>query len=538
MRKLRAFIVTLSGARDQILTLCPTERIKFESLGYAILITSGLATVSMWFALSSALGVNGVVAIVPALAWGLVIMGVDRWLVTSMPIHGRRKFMIAIPRLLLAFLLGALISTPLVLRIFQSEINAQISVIKQERYSTFLSNQEHSTVAQQVTRLSNKAASLQQVIDTRGQAPLNPSADSQVELLNSQLKSWQSQERYYYAQWQCQLYGGTGCTVKGNGPLAQAMHADYLNAVSKINTIQGEIRDRESLLASTSAAEEKSRYDQAVAALPGVQGQLSAAQARQSALQANFYAQNQDTNGILIRLQALSQLSAGDFTVTQARFLLFLLFLVIECLPVTVKLLQQPGIYEEILRTAQDSELGNARRIFRGRPALAATGATGATQILQLTAEPARADLLAIWDQRRWNTPPGPDGASVTEHKTEAPALPGTAEPGPYGDDGTQGAQPSDRHGDWGRGEDPIWRAPEVADDSRDEPDLRQTRPDVHYNAPTRGDGVFPPVQGVSPADSGELPVLDQPLRDMEDDRVPANSDGQGGGIALSWDEE
>ena len=34
---------------------------------------------------------------------------------------------------------------------------------------------------------------------------------------------------------------------------------------------------------------------------------------------------------------------------TGARILLFLLFLVIECLPVTVKLLQQPGNYEQIL---------------------------------------------------------------------------------------------------------------------------------------------------------------------------------------------
>ena len=36
----------------------------------------------------------------------------------------------AIPRLVLALLLGSIISTPIVLRIFQSGINGQITVIK------------------------------------------------------------------------------------------------------------------------------------------------------------------------------------------------------------------------------------------------------------------------------------------------------------------------------------------------------------------------------------------------------------------------
>ena len=55
-----------------------------------------------------------------------------------------------------------------------------------------------------------------------------------------------------------------------------------------------------------------------------------------------------------------------------ARFLLFLLFLVIEILPVTVKLLQQPGNYEEILRTVTRRELKQAQWELRGGPGGAA----------------------------------------------------------------------------------------------------------------------------------------------------------------------
>ena len=95
-------MLALSGANEEVLTIVPSERARFESLGWAILITSGVAAVSMWFALASAVGINGILAFPIALAWGLVIMGIDRWLVVTMPVEGRRKFAIALPRLALA----------------------------------------------------------------------------------------------------------------------------------------------------------------------------------------------------------------------------------------------------------------------------------------------------------------------------------------------------------------------------------------------------------------------------------------------------
>ena len=97
--KLRKIVLALAGTHEEVLTLVPSERARFESLGWAILITSGVAAVSMWFALASAVGINGILAFPIALAWGLVIMGIDRWLIVSMPTDGPRKFAMAAPRL-------------------------------------------------------------------------------------------------------------------------------------------------------------------------------------------------------------------------------------------------------------------------------------------------------------------------------------------------------------------------------------------------------------------------------------------------------
>jgi Domain of unknown function (DUF4407) len=367
VRRLREFLYGVAGARPEILEQCPTERLKFESLGWAILITSGLATISMWFALTSAMGFNPIVSVVPALVWGVVIMGIDRWLVTSMPPDGSRRFAIAAPRIVLAVLLGTLISTPFVLRIFQSEINAQITVIKQQRASAFLAQQAHSQVAAQVTYWRNDVANLEKVIDSGGVVPLNPAADPEVQSLTKQRTAEVALEQKYYHQWQCQLYGGPGCPA-GNGPLAQASEASYHQAAAQVQTLTTEIQARESQLSATDTASKQARLQQATSSLPAAERQLAAAQARETTLQANFDAKNEATNGLLIRLQALSQLSNNDFTVSAARFLLFLLFLVIECLPVTVKLLQRPGNYEKILQVAAAREFADAKNRYRVRP--------------------------------------------------------------------------------------------------------------------------------------------------------------------------
>ena len=294
------------------------------------------------------------------------------------------------------------------LRIFQSEINAQISVIKAQRASTFIAQQQGSEVGKQVTYWRNQVASLQQVIDSGGAAALNPQADPELQSLTNQRNAQTALEQQYYRQWQCQLYGGSACPA-GNGPLAQASENSYHQAQAEVTQLTNEILQRENELAATDKLSEKSRYDQAAAALPPAQQQLNVAVAREDELQANFDAQNLATNGILVRLQALSQLSTDNFTVASARFLVFLLFLVIECLPVTVKLLQQPGTYEKILQTARESELGNARRFFRVRPRTGTAEFPGDA----LWPEP-DVDLSEIWQTK---VPPQPaaDGEETTE---------------------------------------------------------------------------------------------------------------------------
>jgi hypothetical protein len=350
-RRRGGLLIAISGARPEVLDQCPSERVKFQSLGWAILITCGLATLSMWFALTSAMGFNAVMSFPIAVVWGLIIMGIDRWLVTSMPV----------------ILLGSLISTPIVLRIFESEINNQISVIKETNEANFLSSQQHSSIQARVTQWQDTVNNLQAVIVSKGAKPINPTSDPVVQGLTTQLSNEQKTAASDYKAWQCQLYGGCSAP-KGNGPLAQASKARYDNDETQIASLTSEITAREQLLQATDVNSQATRLQQAQRALPNAQAQLTAAQAEEDSLLNNFQATNSSTNGLLIRLKALDQLSAGSSTLQAARILLFLLFLVIEILPVTVKLLQPQGNYERILRKQIENEYREAQWNLGGGP--------------------------------------------------------------------------------------------------------------------------------------------------------------------------
>jgi hypothetical protein len=577
--QLRRLVLALSGADTEILEYVPSERTRFESLGWAILITSCMAMISMWFALSSALSVNGIIAIPVAVFWGFVIMGIDRWLITSMPIDGSRKFAMAVPRVLLAVLLGTLISTPLVLRIFQSEINAQMAVMQESSYGSFLDSPQSKQVNQQVTTYGNELNQLETVVNSKGVRTGNTAADPQLVRYNAeltqlqgQLNHWTSLKNTYYAQYNCQLYGGSACPKAGAGPVYKASHANYVQASAQVTSytnqvaqVQNDIKQRNQELNSTSTASQQQRYEEAKQQLPLVQSEYTAVVQRRDQFQTAFYAQNQASHGILRRLEALSQLSDGNFTVTAARFLLFLLFLVIECLPVTVKLLQKPGEYEAALSASKKADRRDYEKFFSTRSRLRqvgfGAGGPGLGPFGQPQGEPGMPAGLEPQPEQIWNgTRRLPTVTDELEDiiPTEIYQDP---EPRSRSRRGKNHGSPEDdnrRERRW-HGED-NWRnnwVPQDQDEQAREDRYRGETADPRV-AQTRRDSLVPPTrldngyQSDRPADSyqdddsldftdsyreASLPALEA-ASDYGDESVQARADGNGGGVPLNWDDE
>ena len=161
--------VFASGAKPDILRECPEEEPKFVGLGSAVLVTSTMAAVSRTIALKIATGLSWCAIWPIRVLYGGIVFLLDRFLVSQQlnPYRfdrdqlpdwwrndmdprftagnsGRRwrrlrnvgrvpaVLLAALPRLLLAAVIGVLIAEPVVLSVFQPEVDDKIASIQRE----------------------------------------------------------------------------------------------------------------------------------------------------------------------------------------------------------------------------------------------------------------------------------------------------------------------------------------------------------------------------------------------------------------------
>ncbi len=132
------YLISLTGA-DLALLEQARETTKYKRMGGTVLTTGLLAAVSATFALRTALDAPLLLAIGLGSAWGLAILNLDSWIVTASKRldSSRANIGAALPRLLLAVVLGFVISEPLVLQVFSSEIDAELTVMRAEQQAAF-----------------------------------------------------------------------------------------------------------------------------------------------------------------------------------------------------------------------------------------------------------------------------------------------------------------------------------------------------------------------------------------------------------------
>jgi Domain of unknown function (DUF4407) len=123
------FLWWCAGAHQKLLKQYPSEHSKYSGLGGVLLATFVLATLSGGYAVHSVFN-NWFWTIGFAIIWGLIIFNFDRFLVSTMRKYGvsrSKQIWMAVPRLLLALLIGLVIARPLELKIFEKEINVKMT---------------------------------------------------------------------------------------------------------------------------------------------------------------------------------------------------------------------------------------------------------------------------------------------------------------------------------------------------------------------------------------------------------------------------
>lgn len=131
MKKINRFFWFCSGAHIDTLKKYPIEHNKYVGIGATIFFTALFASLSggyaMYFVFSGDAFAVGF-AILFGLLWGTAIFNMDRYIVSSINKEGstNQQILQASPRILLAIMIGVVISRPLELKIFDKEIRQKL----------------------------------------------------------------------------------------------------------------------------------------------------------------------------------------------------------------------------------------------------------------------------------------------------------------------------------------------------------------------------------------------------------------------------
>ncbi|MCZ2859958.1 DUF4407 domain-containing protein [Blastococcus sp. VKM Ac-2987] len=360
-RRLGDGLAVLAGARPDVLAAAPGARPRFVALGGVLLSTGALAAVSAAFAVAMALGVWWPLALLVGLGWGAVVVNLDRMLLVGMAHDSslKRNLAMAVPRVGLALVLGVVVATPLTLQVFHKEIDAEIVVMQAEAADAHRQTLEADTRFAGLPELEERIAAQEAVVATGGAsdpglAAVRDAVTAEQAVLDSALVL----SRELDAKAQCELDGTCGTGDAGTGEAyAQARAA----ADAQAAVVAAARSELDAAVAAVGAAEGRSAQ-LATSSLDGDRAEFTRLTAELDRLQAAFDAQNEGSGGILLRLEALDRLGDENGTLAAAQFMLSLLFMCVEVLPVLMKLLlnfSPPTAYDRLaaMRDSGDVDL-------------------------------------------------------------------------------------------------------------------------------------------------------------------------------------
>lgn len=307
---LNEFLCKIGGSDLSILAQCPHEISRHARIGAIIISTALLAFVSMFFAIQT-VSKSIFTGLIAGFIWGVVIFVLDSYIVASYKKNDDKwkEFKVAIPRLLLALILGCSISIPLELKVFENEIMEKIKIIEIEE-EIFQKQQANESYNKDIQPYTLEKANLQTDID-KLKAELNPFV-SKVNRLEQELAD---------------EIGGVGRTGKlSYGPVATQLD-NQLEQARKDRVIkESEISPK---IASSNIRIQQ--LDSLIAQTP-----------IKPTPKVNLY-------GISSQLEGLKRLTSSNNYVLVAYWVFFLLVLGVETAPIFVKFFTPKGSYDEII---------------------------------------------------------------------------------------------------------------------------------------------------------------------------------------------
>jgi hypothetical protein len=391
-------LAVLGGADGEVLDDVPAETPRFVQMFFVLAGTALVSALSMLFALVTGVRISVWIAVPLAIVWALIIFNLDRFLTSTMRATRNvwRLLGLAIPRVIMAALIGIVVAEPLVLQIFHNDIAREVTSVNvtqaqsdQDAVTNGPEKQALDAASARVSALENQAAT-GIVEGTSSTSSESVAAQQSVDQLTAQLAAQQGVIDQARALYQCELTGegaGTvpGCTgVQGEGASSDAAEAQLAQAQAAYDDLATQLQQANADLTAANAAgtdaaagAAEQNKQQARDELPAARDQYDAALAAYNERAAAVAGTNAEALGILSQITALDRLSQREPVLLWAHWLIAALFFMIELLPVLVKVLTsygEPSLYEKADALRRQVALDRVTaRTWRERAAIVTT---------------------------------------------------------------------------------------------------------------------------------------------------------------------
>lgn len=322
MSRISRFLWFCSGVHIDTLEKYPTEQNRYFGIGATIFFTGLFAALSGGYAMYFVFKGDDfavIFAIIFALIWGAAIFNMDRYIVASINKSGStwKQLLQATPRILLAIMIGVVISRPLELKIFDKEIKDRLKV---------------SYLKAQRNKIDTLNASFQSKYKVEfGRLAMQIAERDSME---SNIKEARKKLNF-------EIFGNKTTEtsgVLGYGPFAKRKEAELKERTAALDSLKSNINTSQKFI------DGRKEFD-------GLFTEKLYTNKQQDSL-ANIA-------GFADRNWALGQLSkkadgTADSTTNWAVTFIGLLFIFFECLPVFVKLMSQRGPYDYAIANGEE----------------------------------------------------------------------------------------------------------------------------------------------------------------------------------------
>lgn len=325
MNAISRFFWFCSGAHISTLEKHPTEHNKYIGIGATIFFTGLFAALSGGYAMYFVFKGDPaaiVFALFFGLIWGLAIFNMDRYIVSSInkSASSGKQVLQATPRILLAIMIGVVISRPLELKIFDKEIRERLKI-------SYLNNQR------------SKIDTLNLAFDNKYKIEIGKlnETKAQRDSLESAIKADRQKLNF-------EIFGNKTTEtsgVMGYGPFAKRKEADLQQRQKELDTISMSVRRLEAFVL------DRKQFDGLMTE------KLSTGKQLDSLASVAGFA---DRNWALGQLSFNSNGTRDTDTALAVTFI-GLLFVFFECLPVFVKLMSSRGPYDHSITNIETAQV-------------------------------------------------------------------------------------------------------------------------------------------------------------------------------------